>query len=69
MGGENELKIRMLVNGHSEQTYDLDWGKKILQAERNSGNLVIDDETRQLAKIETLTEESAVTVFPRIVGG
>ena len=63
------MKIRMLVNGHTAQTYELNWGKKILQAERNQGNLVIDDETKQLAKIEGLTEDSNVTVYPAITGG
>ena len=69
VGGEDEVKIRMLVNGHTAQTYDLAWGKSILRAERAEGKLVVDDETRQLAKIQDLTENSSVTVYPRIMGG
>lgn len=69
VGGEDDLKIRMLVNGHTQQTYNLEWGKNLLRAERRRGNLVVDDETRQLAKIEGLTEESSVTVYPAIAGG
>ena len=69
MGGENVLKIRMLVNGHTAQEYNLEWGKSILRAERAEGRLVVDDETLQLAKIDGLTENSSVTVYPRIAGG
>lgn len=69
MGGETELKIRMLVDGHTVQEYDLDFGKRILTMERDKGNLVVDDETRQLAKIEMLTKDSAVTVYPAVTGG
>lgn len=63
------MKIRMLVNGHTQQVYDLEWGKKLLKAEVEKGSLVVDDEARQLAKIEELTEDSSVTVYPAIVGG
>jgi hypothetical protein len=63
------MKIRMLVDGHTVQEYDLDFGKRILTMERNKGNLVVDDETRQLAKIEMLTNDSAVTVYPAVTGG
>lgn len=63
------MKIRMLVGGHTTQTYSLDFAKEFLLSERVKGNLVIDDETNQLAKIEGLTEESSVTVFPRITSG
>jgi len=69
MGGETGLKIRMLVGGHTTQQYDLDFGKRILLAEKKAGNLVIDDETRQLAKIELLNEDSSVTVYPAVQGG
>ena len=63
------MKIRMLVNGHTVQQYDLAWGKKILRAAQSEGSLVMDDETRQLAKIEGLTEDSSVTVYPVVRGG
>lgn len=63
------MKIRMLVDGHSAQEYALDFGKNILTIERSKGNLVIDDETKQLAKIEGLTEDSSVTVYPAVKGG
>lgn len=63
------MKIRMLVDGHSEQIYELNYAKKILRRESARGNLVVDDETRQLAKIESLTEDSSVTVYPVISGG
>jgi len=69
MGGETGLKIRMLVDGHMAQEYDLDFGRRILTIERNKGNLIVDDETRQLAKIEMLTKDSAVTVYPAVTGG
>ena len=63
------MKIRMLVRGHTTQVYDLEYGKRILRAELNRGNTVIDDATNQLAKIEGLTEISSVTVFPKVAGG
>lgn len=63
------MKIRMLVDGHTAQEYELNYAKKVLQQEEALGNLVVDDETRQLAKIESLTEDSQVTVFPLISGG
>lgn len=63
------MKIRMLVRGHTTQEYSLEIGKNLLRAERNQGNLVVDDATKQLAKIEGLTEVSSVTVFPRVAGG
>ncbi len=63
------MKIRMLVGGHKAQNYELSYAKRILERESAKGNIIIDEETRQLAKIESLTEDSRVSVFPRIVGG
>jgi len=63
------LKIRMLVGGHTTQTYELERAKAILRHSEVLGYNIIDDETHQLAKIESLTEESKVTVWPSITGG
>ena len=63
------MRIRFLVDGHTTQQYGLEFGKVILQNEHQRGNLVVDDETKQLAKIESLTEDSSVTVYPAIQGG
>jgi len=63
------LKIRMLVNGHSEQQYGLSYAKYILEEQQKLGHIIVDDETKQLAKIEFLNEDSSVTVYPAIIGG
>ena len=63
------LKIRMLVNGHTQQQYDFEYGQRILESETIKGNLVVDDETRQLVKIHELREDGNYTVYPKIVGG
>ena len=63
------MKIRMLVDGHTEQQYDFEFGQKILAAEIKNGNMVVDDETKQLTKIDGLKADSDYTVYPRIVGG
>ena len=59
----------MLVDGHTTQVYELDYGKKVLRAAQRQGALIVDDETRQLTKIEGLHEDSVVTVYPAVVGG
>ena len=63
------MKIRMLVDGHSTQKYDLVYAKNLLRDYQAKGCLIVDDETRQLAKIESLKEDSRVTVWPMIRGG
>ena len=63
------MKIRMLVNGHTEQQYGFEYGQKILAKQILEGNMVVDDETRQLAKIEGLKETGSYTVYPKIAGG
>jgi len=63
------VKIRMLVDGHSARDYDLSYAKVILRESQEQGCLIVDDETRQLAKIESLGEDSRVTVYPAIKGG
>ena len=68
MGGVR-MKIRMLVDGHTTQVYDLDRAKTLLKREQSRGNLVVDDETRQLAKVDFLKEDSSVTVYPVVKGG
>ena len=63
------MKIRWLVNGHSQQTVSLERGQKILAQEMAKGNLIVDEELRQLQKIEGLSEDTVVTVYPAVVGG
>jgi len=62
------MKIRWLVEGHTQQAVSLERARELLQ-EAAQENLIIDDETQQLAKIEGLTEKSRVTVFPIVKGG
>lgn len=62
------MKITLLVNGHTTQDYSLEMGKTYLHKLEKT-NLIIDDETCQLAKIDFLTENSNVTVFPIVVDG
>jgi hypothetical protein len=62
------LKITMLVNGHTTQEYELEQGKSYLKV-LSKTNLIVDDELTQLAKIESLTNTSNVTVIPRVMGG
>ena len=69
MEGGDRLKIRWLVNGHSQQTVSLEKGRKILAQELAKGNLIVDEELRQLQKLEGLSEDSVVTVYPAVVGG
>lgn len=62
------MKITMMVDGHTTQEYALEQGKTYLRnLEKTS--LIIDDETRQIAKVEGLSERSRVTVYPRVAGG
>ena len=61
------MKIRMLVNGDAQETYTLERGKQILETLQDS-NIIL-DESRQLAKIQDLKEDSSVIVIPRILGG
>ena len=68
MGGENDLKITMLVDGHTTQEYELEQGKSYLRT-LSKTNLIVDDELKQLAKIDGLTNASSVTVMPRVMGG
>lgn len=63
------MKIRMLVDGHTAQDYNLNYAKVILRENQELGCLIVDDETRQLAKIESLGEDSRVTIYPAIRGG
>ena len=63
------MKIRMLVNGHSEQTYQLEYGKYLLTEMKQQGKLIVDNETKQLAKLEFLNDQSSITVYPAIIGG
>ena len=63
------MKIRMLVDGHKAQEYSLEYAKNILKGQKRQGCIIVDDETRQLAKIEDLTEDSRVTVYPAVTGG
>lgn len=69
MGGERRVRIRMLVDGHTVQTYDLRHGRALLRKELEKGSFIVDDEARQLAKIEDLNEDSVVTVYPKVQGG
>jgi len=62
------MKITMLLDGHTTQEYSLEMGKTYLHKLEKT-NLIIDDETHQLAKIDFLTETSNVTVFPMVMGG
>ena len=66
--GDRTLKIRMLVNGHRTQEYKLEYAKKIL-VELSEENIIIDDDTKQLAEIQLLTEKSAVSIYPKVGGG
>lgn len=59
----------MLVGGHTSQEYELEFAKNILRQRAAMGDLVVDDETQHLAKIDFLTEQSSVTVWPLIAGG
>ena len=68
MGGEKRLKITMLVDGHTTFDYELKQGKSYLTM-LSKTNLIIDDETKQLAKITDLKSTSSVTVMPRVMGG
>ncbi len=67
MGGKR-MKITMLVNGHTTQEYELEQGKRYLRV-LSKTNLIIDNETKQLAKIEFLNPTSSVTVMPLVAGG
>lgn len=58
----------MLVDGHTTQTYSLDRGTSLLK-ELEKNNMIVDDETMQLTKIEFLNENSSVTVYPKVIGG
>jgi hypothetical protein len=62
------MKITMMVDGHTTGDYSLERGKAFLRKLQNT-NLIKDDETEQLAKIEFLTENSRVTVYPIVAGG
>jgi len=63
------VRIRMLVDGHTIQTYSLPRGKALLRNELKKGSFIVDDEARQMAKIEDLKEDSVVTVYPKVQGG
>jgi len=63
------MRIRYLVEGHTQQVVTLELGKKRLQKAISEGNLIVDDETQQFAKLENLTEDSQVTVWPVVQGG
>lgn len=63
-----ELKITMMVDGHTTQEYGLEQGKLYLHKLEKT-HLVVDDETKQLAKIEGLGVNSSMTAYPRVAGG
>lgn len=58
----------MMFKGHTTGDYSLEQGKTYLRKLQRT-NLIVDDETRQLAKIDFLTENSHVFVYPILVGG
>ena len=63
------MKIRLLVDGHTVQEYKLSYGKNLLKEYQSQGCLILDDETKQLTKVEFLNQDSKVTVIPAIRGG
>jgi len=63
------MRIRYLVDGHTPVVVGLEKGLQLLEKAQKEGNIIIDDDTQQLAKIEFLNEDSRVTVWPVPSGG